>query len=133
VTHNPDLECYADRILYVEDGTFKKQAINSQQTRIEFDACEPALFAVVRGTGLLSPPACLPTWVCVPHTLACSFCCLCRHGFPEQEGELRHTRGGVVLSGERVVECRSLGRFVKRDSNARHCAHQRLSALSQKD
>jgi len=38
VTHNPDLECYADRILYVEDGTFKKQAINSQQMRLDFEA-----------------------------------------------------------------------------------------------
>jgi len=38
VTHNPDLECYADRILYVEDGTFKKQAINARQMRLDFDA-----------------------------------------------------------------------------------------------
>lgn len=36
VTHNPDLECYADRILYVEDGKFKKQAINKQQMRIDY-------------------------------------------------------------------------------------------------
>lgn len=28
VTHNPDIECYADRILYVQDGTFIKQALN---------------------------------------------------------------------------------------------------------
>ena len=32
VTHNPELECYADRILYVQDGVFVKQAINSVQT-----------------------------------------------------------------------------------------------------
>jgi len=31
VTHNPDLECYADRILYVADGRFFKQAINEEQ------------------------------------------------------------------------------------------------------
>jgi len=37
VTHNPDLECYADRILYVEDGTFKSQAINEYQTKLDFD------------------------------------------------------------------------------------------------
>lgn len=36
VTHNPDLECYADRILYVEDGMFKKQAINRKQTKIDY-------------------------------------------------------------------------------------------------
>lgn len=36
VTHNPDLECYADRILYVEDGAFKKQAINRRQRRIDY-------------------------------------------------------------------------------------------------
>ena len=29
VTHNPELECYADRILYVQDGVFVKQAINA--------------------------------------------------------------------------------------------------------
>ena len=28
VTHNPELECYANRILYVQDGVFIKQAIN---------------------------------------------------------------------------------------------------------
>jgi len=36
VTHNPDLECYADRILYVEDGQFKKQAINRQQVKLDY-------------------------------------------------------------------------------------------------
>jgi len=28
VTHNPELECYADRILYVQDGQFVKQCLN---------------------------------------------------------------------------------------------------------
>ena len=37
VTHNPDLELYADRILYVKDGRFEKQAINSQQCELDFD------------------------------------------------------------------------------------------------
>lgn len=31
VTHNPDLECYAHRILYVQDGKFVKQAVNEYQ------------------------------------------------------------------------------------------------------
>lgn len=31
VTHNPELECYANRILYVQDGVFIKQAINENQ------------------------------------------------------------------------------------------------------
>lgn len=31
VTHNPELECYANRILYVQDGEFIKQAINEYQ------------------------------------------------------------------------------------------------------
>ena len=31
VTHNPELECYADRILYVQDGIFEKQVINDYQ------------------------------------------------------------------------------------------------------
>jgi putative ABC transport system ATP-binding protein len=34
VTHNPEIECYADRILYVQDGSFVKQALNSVQTGI---------------------------------------------------------------------------------------------------
>ena len=36
VTHNPDLECYADRILYVKDGKFAKQAINKRQIKLDF-------------------------------------------------------------------------------------------------
>lgn len=31
VTHNPELECYADRILYVQDGIFVKQVLNEFQ------------------------------------------------------------------------------------------------------
>lgn len=31
VTHNPELECYANRIIYVQDGEFIKQAINENQ------------------------------------------------------------------------------------------------------
>lgn len=31
VTHNPELECYADRILYVQDGVFLKQILNEYQ------------------------------------------------------------------------------------------------------
>ncbi|KAI8586566.1 abc transporter [Geranomyces variabilis] len=34
VTHNPDVECYADRLLYLEDGRFVKQAINKVQTTL---------------------------------------------------------------------------------------------------
>lgn len=30
VTHNPDLECYADRILYFKDGQIIKQAFNEK-------------------------------------------------------------------------------------------------------
>lgn len=37
VTHNPDIECYADRILYISDGVFQKQALNWEQTRLDFD------------------------------------------------------------------------------------------------
>jgi len=37
VTHNPDVECYADRILYVSDGKFEKQALNVIQTPLVFD------------------------------------------------------------------------------------------------
>jgi putative ABC transport system ATP-binding protein len=37
VTHNPDVECYADRILYVEDGRFVRQALNETQTRLVYE------------------------------------------------------------------------------------------------
>jgi putative ABC transport system ATP-binding protein len=37
VTHNPDLECYADRVLYLEDGRFKRQALNVVQSPLEYD------------------------------------------------------------------------------------------------
>ncbi|KAI9202858.1 P-loop containing nucleoside triphosphate hydrolase protein [Polychytrium aggregatum] len=31
VTHNPDVECYANRLLYLEDGVIVKQAVNKIQ------------------------------------------------------------------------------------------------------
>ena len=37
VTHNKDVECYADRILYVKDGKFQKQVLNSRQSRLDLD------------------------------------------------------------------------------------------------
>jgi putative ABC transport system ATP-binding protein len=37
VTHNPDVECYADRVLYVEDGCFQRQALNYTQTKLMYD------------------------------------------------------------------------------------------------
>ncbi|KAL7752767.1 hypothetical protein RI367_001769 [Sorochytrium milnesiophthora] len=37
VTHNPDVECYADRLLYLQDGRFVKQAINEVQTPLVFE------------------------------------------------------------------------------------------------
>lgn len=37
VSHNPDIECYADRILYLEDGTFVSQALNATQERLKYD------------------------------------------------------------------------------------------------
>lgn len=37
VTHNPELEWYADRILYVQDGEFIKQALNLVQLALKLD------------------------------------------------------------------------------------------------
>jgi len=37
VTHNPDVECYADRILYVQDGRFAEQAINEEQVPLIYE------------------------------------------------------------------------------------------------
>lgn len=35
VTHNPDLECYADRLLYFQDGRIVRQCINTRQSRLD--------------------------------------------------------------------------------------------------
>jgi len=37
VTHNPDLECYADRVLYLQDGRFHRQALNTRQSPLQYD------------------------------------------------------------------------------------------------
>jgi len=37
VSHNPDVESYADRILYLEDGRFTKQALNLRQTPLNYE------------------------------------------------------------------------------------------------
>jgi putative ABC transport system ATP-binding protein len=36
-THNPDLECYADRIIFMADGRIVGQAINSVQSTLDSD------------------------------------------------------------------------------------------------
>eukprot|EP01126_Amoeba_proteus_P031093 TRINITY_DN3060_c0_g1_i8.p1 TRINITY_DN3060_c0_g1~~TRINITY_DN3060_c0_g1_i8.p1 ORF type:complete len:213 (-),score=31.63 TRINITY_DN3060_c0_g1_i8:369-1007(-) len=36
VSHNPDIECYADRILYLQDGMLVEQAINLEQTKLVY-------------------------------------------------------------------------------------------------
>ncbi|CAJ1031016.1 putative ABC transporter [Leishmania utingensis] len=38
VTHNPDIECYADRILYVSDGRFVKEVFNTLPTCLNLEA-----------------------------------------------------------------------------------------------
>ena len=38
VTHNPDLECYADRILYIRDGKLVKQVLNEVQTPLNVES-----------------------------------------------------------------------------------------------
>lgn len=37
VTHNPDLECYADRILYVADGAFHREVINQEPRMLDLE------------------------------------------------------------------------------------------------
>ncbi len=49
VTHNPDIECYADRVLYVQDGVFVKQAINLKQMALKPD--EYAMFMKLDAEG----------------------------------------------------------------------------------
>eukprot|EP00658_Telonema_sp_P-2_P068908 TRINITY_DN57923_c0_g1_i3.p1 TRINITY_DN57923_c0_g1~~TRINITY_DN57923_c0_g1_i3.p1 ORF type:complete len:207 (+),score=33.85 TRINITY_DN57923_c0_g1_i3:177-797(+) len=43
VTHNPDIECYADRILFVSDGTFKRQAINLRPRQLDYESYQQYL------------------------------------------------------------------------------------------
>ncbi|KAG5497363.1 hypothetical protein JIQ42_03849 [Leishmania sp. Namibia] len=45
VTHNPDIECYADRILYVSDGRFAKEVFNSLPTCLNLEAYRKYLAA----------------------------------------------------------------------------------------
>ncbi|CAC9509122.1 ATP-binding cassette protein subfamily H, member 2 [Leishmania infantum JPCM5] len=37
VTHNPDIECYADRILYVSDGRFAREVFNTLPTCLNLE------------------------------------------------------------------------------------------------
>lgn len=37
-THNPDVEVYADRVLYMRDGVITKQVINETQFPLEYDS-----------------------------------------------------------------------------------------------
>lgn len=37
-THNPDIEIYADRIIYIKDGIIVKQVINEKQFPIDPDS-----------------------------------------------------------------------------------------------
>jgi putative ABC transport system ATP-binding protein len=37
VTHNPDVECYADRILYVSDGSFVEEVENQEPFSLNYD------------------------------------------------------------------------------------------------
>lgn len=51
VTHNPDIECYADRILYVSDGRFAQQAINKRPVPLVLEEYEAYLKTVeLQGT-----------------------------------------------------------------------------------
>jgi len=53
VTHNPDVECYADRIVYIQDGRIVKQAINAQQVKLEFHSYIEYLNAVEQKAKLM--------------------------------------------------------------------------------
>lgn len=38
VTHNPDLECYADRVLFVGDGRIVGEAVNTTQSQLDLES-----------------------------------------------------------------------------------------------
>lgn len=48
VTHNPDLECYADRVLYLQDGRFHRQALNTRQSPLRTPLVSSRLVSFVR-------------------------------------------------------------------------------------
>lgn len=50
VTHNPDIECYADRILYVKDGKLIKQVLNEIQFPLNYPKYMKYLNAVNQET-----------------------------------------------------------------------------------
>lgn len=50
VTHNPDIECYADRILYVKDGKIVKQVLNEIQFPLNYQKYMKYLNAVNQNT-----------------------------------------------------------------------------------
>lgn len=56
VTHNPDVECYADRILYVSDGRFRREVKNSRPRRLDFAAYTAYLAEKERLMSVASPP-----------------------------------------------------------------------------
>jgi putative ABC transport system ATP-binding protein len=37
VTHNPDVECYGDRVVYIQDGVCVKQCLNAEQSALDYD------------------------------------------------------------------------------------------------
>ena len=43
VTHNPDVECYADRILYVSDGSFVEEVYNEEPFSLNYDGYQKYL------------------------------------------------------------------------------------------
>jgi len=49
VTHSAELECYADRTLFVRDGRIVAQHINLQQTPLELSAYLSYLDLAARG------------------------------------------------------------------------------------
>ncbi|KAA8491879.1 ABC transporter H family member 2 [Porphyridium purpureum] len=52
VTHNPDLECYADRILYVIDGVIVSQVLNEEQVQLTHETYQRLLNEVERSTNV---------------------------------------------------------------------------------
>lgn len=47
VSHNPDLETYADRILYLRNGLLEGQALNSVQTRLNYVRGHLFFFSII--------------------------------------------------------------------------------------
>ena len=53
VTHNPDLECYANRIIYINNGLIEKQILNQCQCQYDPEEYQQKVATVLKDATVL--------------------------------------------------------------------------------